>query len=205
MNNKQKNLFTRISNNIKNIKHLKLKVFSIFMLIIMLSLQFTPFMLRASATKLPYYSPGTSYIATDVYYQKNVPFSMSTLGGDTAYCIDYGKPFPTGTLSYYKQLSAQGVAILVYGYPNTSPAEMGCASDEEAFMATQMALWTVLMKTGESEGTRVFNLDNIYPKPGYEDFMKRAAAAAQRLNARAIADPYLPNPDRKSTRLNSSH
>ena len=194
MNNKQKNLFTRISNNIKNIKHLKLKVFSIFMLIIMLSLQFTPFMLRASATKLPYYSPGTSYIATDVYYQKNVPFSMSTLGGDTAYCIDYGKPFPTGTLSYYKQLSAQGVAILVYGYPNTSPAEMGCASDEEAFMATQMALWTVLMKTGESEGTRVFNLDNIYPKPGYEDFMKRAAAAAQRLNARAIADPYLPNP-----------
>ncbi len=194
MKNKQLGLINKINNSLKNIKHFKLKIFSIFMLMTLISLQFTPFMLRATATQLPFHSPSLITPATDIYYQKNVFFSNATLGGDTAYCIDYGKSLPTGTLSYYKQLSAQGVAILVYGYPHTSASEMGCASDDEAYMATQMAFWTVMAKTGESEAVRVFNLDNVYAKPGYEDFMERAAAAAKKLNARAIADPYIPNP-----------
>ena len=179
----------------KGIKNIKVKIASIFMLIALMSLQLTPFTLLATATQLQFYSPGLVTPATDVAYGKNVFFTNATLGGDTAYCVDYGRSLPTGTMTYYKQLSAQGVSILVYGYPNTSPAEMGCASADEAYMATQLAFWTVLQKTGESEGPRTFNLDNIYAKPGYEEFMQRAAAAAQRLNARALADPYIPNPE----------
>ncbi len=179
----------------KGIKNIKVKIASIFMLIALMSLQLTPFTLLATATQLQFYSPGLITPATDVAYGKNVFFTNATLGGDTAYCVDYGRSLPTGTMTYYKQLSAQGVSILVYGYPNTSPAEMGCASADEAYMATQLAFWTVLQKTGESEGPRTFNLDNIYAKPGYEEFMQRAAAAARRLNARALADPYIPNPE----------
>ena len=195
MNREHKGFFSRLYNQIIGIKHLKLKIVSIFLIFMLLTLQLSPFMLQATATQLQYYSPGLVTPATDVYYQKNVFFSNSTLGGETAYCVDYGRSLPSGTMTYYKQLSAQGVSILVYGYPNTSPAEMGCASADEAYMATQLAFWTVLQKTGESEGPRVFDLDNIYAKPGYEEFMQRAAAAAKRLNARAIADPYIPSPE----------
>ncbi|MDO4282849.1 MAG: SpaA isopeptide-forming pilin-related protein [Clostridia bacterium] len=201
MKKEHKKFSTKIGNRIRNIKNFKTKIFVIILLMMLLSLQFTPFMLRATATQLPFYSPALITPATDVYYQKNVFFSNATLGGDTAYCIDYGKSLPSGTMSYYKQLSAQGVSILVYGYPNTSAADMGCASDDEAYMATQMAFWTVMMKTGESEGPQTFNLDNIYAKPGYEEFMQRAAAAAKRLNAKAVANPYVPNP---SLTVNSS-
>jgi len=179
---------------LKNIKNIKLKVLSILMLITLMSLQLSPFMLRATASQLQFHSPGLITPATDIAYGKNVFFTNGTLGGDTAYCMDYGKSLPSGTLSYYKQLSAQGVSILVYGYPHSSAASMGCASDDEAYMATQLALWNVLTATGESEGTRTFNLDNIYAKPGYEEFMQRAAAAAIKLSARAVADPYIPNP-----------
>ena len=185
----------KVLERLKGIKNIKMKVVTILMLIVLMSLQLTPFTLLATATQLQFYSPGLVTPATDVAYGKNVFFTNATLGGDTAYCVDYGRSLPTGTMTYYKQLSAQGVSILVYGYPNTSPAEMGCASADEAYMATQLAFWTVLQKTGESEGPRTFNLDNIYAKPGYEEFMQRAAAAAQRLNARALADPYIPNPE----------
>ena len=115
---------------IKEIKNIKLKVFSILMLITLMSLQLSPFMLRATATQLQFSSPGLVTPATDIAYGKNVFFTRGTLGGDTAYCVDYGKSLPSGTMSYYRQLSAQGVSILVYGYPHSSAASMGCASDE---------------------------------------------------------------------------
>ena len=180
---------------LKGIKNIKLKVMSIFMLITLMSLQLSPFMLNATAAQLNFYSPGLVTPATDTAYNVNVYYSSGTLGGDIAYCLDYGKPLPSGTMSYYKTLSAQGLSLLVYGYPNVTPAELGCASAEEAYMATQMAFWTVMMRTGESDGPRVFNLDNVYAKPGYEEFMQRAAAAAKRLNAKAIASPYVANPE----------
>ena len=184
-----------ILNKLKGIKNIKLKVMSIFMLITLMSLQLSPFMLNATAAQLNFYSPGLVTPATDTAYNVNVYYSSGTLGGDIAYCLDYGKPLPSGTMSYYKTLSAQGLSLLVYGYPNVTPAELGCASAEEAYMATQMAFWTVMMRTGESDGPRVFNLDNVYAKPGYEEFMQRAAAAAKRLNAKAIASPYVANPE----------
>ena len=88
-------------------------------------------------------------------------------------------------MTYYKQLSAQAVSVMVYGYPNASASQLGCASEDEAYMATQMALWTVTSRTGETEGPRTFNLDNVYAKPGYEDFMQRAAAAAKKLKCKS--------------------
>ena len=129
---------------VKNIKNLKLKITSIIMLVLLLTLEFGPFAVKATAQQYQYYSPGAVSVGYDSYNGKNVWYSNATLGGETAYCIDYTCPAPSGTMTFRDYMSDQGMAILMNGYPNLTPAQMGLDNAEEAYMATQMALWEVL-------------------------------------------------------------
>ncbi len=176
---------------LKNVKRLKLKLTSIILLIALLTLEFSPFAVKATANQLNYYSPGATSVGYDAYNGKNVWFSNATLGGETAYCIDYTCPAPSGTMTFRDYLSDQGMAILMHGYPYYSAQSMGLQSDDEAYMATQLALWEVMNRTGEShKAGRIFRVENITPKAGMEGFHQRTVAAAKKLVAMAEADPY---------------
>ncbi len=176
---------------VKNIKNLKLKITSIIMLVLLLTLEFGPFAVKATAQQYQYYSPGAVSVGYDSYNGKNVWYSNCTLGGETAYCIDYTCPAPSGTMTFRDYMSDQGMSILMNGYPNLTPAQMGLDNAEEAYMATQMALWEVMNRTGESlKSGLIFRVENVTPKAGMEDFYRKTTAAAANLVARAEANPY---------------
>ena len=175
----------------KNVKRLKLKITSMVLLVALLMLEFSPFAVKATAQQLQYYSPGVVSVGYDAGNGKNVWYSRATLGGDVAYCIDYTCPAPSGTMTFRSYLSDQGMAILMNGYPNNSPAVLGCDNEDEAYMATQMALWEVMNRTGESQKSGlIFRVENVTPKAGKQDFYNKSVAAAKRLVAMAEANPY---------------
>ncbi len=173
-----------------NIKRLKLKIVSIIMLVVMLSLECSPLAVKATAQQLQFYSAGSVSVGYDSYNGKNVFYGYSTLGGNIAYCVDYTCPLPSGKMSFSRYLSDQGLAVLIHGYPNISAAALGVNNNEEAYMATQMAFWEVLNRTGESRKSgRVFRVENVTPKSGMEGFYKRTTAAAAKLVAMAESSP----------------
>ncbi len=131
-------------------------------------------------------------IVYDTYNQENVVFKNITLGGDVAYSIDYGAPETTTNLmTARKYLSDQGMAILMNGYPNCTPEEMGLANTNEAYMATQMAIWEVMNRTGESEkATKIFRVENMEPITGSEDVCNRVINVANNLVSKAENEPY---------------
>ncbi len=173
------------------VKKLKLKIVSIFLLVALLTLEFSPFAVKASAQQLPFYSAGLVSVGHDSYNDKNVWYANATLGGVTAYCMDYTCAAPSGTMTFRGYLSDQGMAILIHGYPNCSPQSIGCTSADEAYMATQMAFWEVMNRTGEShKAGKIFRVENVTPKKGMEGFYNRTVAAAARLVAMAEAQPY---------------
>lgn len=175
----------------KNVKRLKLKIASIIMLLVLFTLEFSPFAVKAAPQQLQFYCPGSISVARDVAYGKNVWYSRATLGGEVAYCVDYTCTAPSGVMTFRKYLSDAGMAVLMHGYPNCTPESIGCLSEDEAYMATQMALWEVLNRTGESNKAGIpFRVDNIQPLAGKEDFYNRAVTAAAKLVAMAEADPY---------------
>ena len=174
-----------------NIKRLKIKIMSIILLVTLLTLEFSPFAVKATASQLQFYSKAAVSVGYDSYNGKNVFYGNATLGGVTAYCIDYTCGLPSGTMTFRSYLSDQGMAILMHGYPNCTAASLGCANDEEAYMATQMALWEILNRTGESKKSGlIFRVENVTPKAGMEGFYSRSVAAAKKLVAMAEADPY---------------
>ena len=174
-----------------NIKRLKIKIMSIILLVTLLTLEFSPFAVKATASQLQFYSKAAVSVGYDSYNGKNVFYGNATLGGVTAYCIDYTCGLPSGTMTFRSYLSDQGMAILMHGYPNCTAASLGCANDEEAYMATQMALWEILNRTGESKKSGlIFRVENVTPKAGMEGFYSRSVAAAKKLVAIAEADPY---------------
>lgn len=176
---------------LKKVKRLKLKITSMILLVALLSLEFSPFAVKATAQQLQFYAPAIVSVGWDSRNDKNVWYSNSTLGGETAYCMDYSCAAPSGTMTFKKYLSDQGMSILIHGYPNCSPESIGCASADEAYMATQMALWEMLNRTGEStKAGLLFRVNDITPKSGMEDFYNRSKAAAQRLVAMAESNPF---------------
>ena len=180
-----------MKNCFKNIKRLKQKIVSMILLVAILTLDFSPFAVKATAQQLQFYSPGVISVGYDSANGKNVWYSRATLGGDVAYCIDYTCPAPSGTMTFRSYLSDQGMAILMNGYPNCSPEAIGCSSADEAYMATQMALWEVMNRTGESQKSGlIFRVENVTSKAGKEDFYNRSVADAKRLVAMAEANPY---------------
>ena len=114
-----------MKNCFKSIRRLKLKIFSLVALVTLLTLELSPFAVKATDNQLQFYAAAIKPVGYDSYNGKNVWFSNATLGGQTAYCIDYTCPAPSGTMTVRGLLSDQGMAILIHGYPNSTPAQMG--------------------------------------------------------------------------------
>ena len=89
-----------------------------------------------------------------------------------AYCLDKSKPGVGEVGGYNVSINSTISNVMVWktiinGYPYKTPAELGCANNEEAFMATKMAVYTALYDYQMSDfegigdaGYRVINAIN---------------------------------------------
>lgn len=61
-----------------------------------------------------------------------------------AYCLEVEKDYPSDqTFEFEGKPAREIVGMMAAGYPNKSAAELGVASDDDAYFATQMAVWCV--------------------------------------------------------------
>ena len=185
----------------KNIKNFKLKISMLILVLVLMVVQIGPFLVYADESRLTFSYQKFDQPATNEYYNgKNLYFAQARVGQYVGYCLDYGLPLPTssgGTVSYLRTLSPVTTAVLKYGYPYYSAAQLGVNSNEEAELATQLAVWSVVNASSfedSQKATKVLDLDNLKPVAGYESYMERVKAAAQRLINRAVAAPYYSDP-----------
>ena len=123
---------------------------------------------------------------------EEIKFDFVTINDKIAYSIDYACEQDTeNTVTFRQNLSDQGMAILINGYPNKTPDEMGCLNEDEAYMATQMALWEVANRTGESTKAQlVFRVDNVTSINGNKEICERTVNVAKKLIEYAENEPY---------------
>lgn len=63
----------------------------------------------------------------------------------TYYCLEINNDYPNDHSFDVAVKSNDKVAtLLFYGYPNISPASLGVKSDNDAYVATQIALWSLV-------------------------------------------------------------
>jgi TQXA domain-containing protein len=182
-------------------KNIKIKLFVLVTFLVLMFVQIGPYLLYADENELVFSYKRINLVATNEYYNSNnLFFSEAYVGQNVAYCLDYGVPLPVssgGTVKYVRTLSSVTTAALVYGYPNVSAASLGVNSDEEARLATQFAVWSLVHSTDPNDtrkSDKIFDMDNLVATTGYEAYMDRVKSAARRIIARSLADPYVANP-----------
>lgn len=61
-----------------------------------------------------------------------------------AYCLEVEKDYPSNhTFEFIGKPAREIVGMMAAGYPSKSAAELGVASEDDAYFATQMAVWCV--------------------------------------------------------------
>ena len=129
-------------------------------------------------------------------------FTEFEINGRTAYCVDYRFYYPqTKVPVFEKRLGAEATAVLVNGYPNVTPAQLGVSTELEAMLATQLAFWNVLGVTKECDSYVQLKFSNLSALAGKEAAFSRALNAAKKIAANAFSNPYKFN---ASIRVNSS-
>ena len=137
-------------------------------------------------------------VASNEYYKADLKYSEATLGEDVAYSMDYNSQLPCANgekLKKLRYLSGMTTAVLFYGYPNASIEELGVESEQEARLATQFAVWRIAHAIEDAKTLEyLFDMINLKPYDGYEDYLNRVKVAAQKIIDNAIANPYYANP-----------
>ena len=138
-----------------------------------------------------YQSKGVAMLY-DTTNEKDVLYNPIVLGGELAYSIDYDCDTPTSdTLSFRKYLSDAGMAVMMNGYPNKSLKDMGVNTIDEAYIATQIAIWEIMNRTGESKNANsVFRVEDTKAIEGKEDSYNRIINAVKKLVQEAEDNPY---------------
>lgn len=152
---------------------------------------------------------GISPVCYDSTNQRDITFKFLTVDDEIAYSMDYAcEQSNENTVKFKQYLSDQGMAILMNAYPRKTPEEMGCKNADEAYMATQMAIWEIMNRTSEaSKSSTLFRVKNVTPVSGKEDVSNRIVEVAQKLVNSAENDPYNVVPtmviDNSNAKLNS--
>ena len=126
-----------------------------------------------------------------------VKIANTKLGDNVAYSITYNYDIiPQGELSYTKYfVSGELTSVFMNGYPNLSYEEMDLQNEEEAYIATQLAVYEIISRkqlTDISNGT--FSLDMIRAsEEQYEEMVDRMLNKAKELANYAMENPYNSN------------
>ncbi|AQR95213.1 MULTISPECIES: thioester domain-containing protein [Clostridium] len=89
------------------------------------------------------------------------------------YCLEINKNYPSGqSFSSIGDLSKNIGNVVAAGYPNRSPAELNLSDENEAYFATQIAIWSAMegYDVNKFKGENPYVLDAI--RNIYNDGMK---------------------------------
>src|SRR5574344_1879199 len=184
-----KKFFSKVGKGLLKFKETKVKVIVTIILAAVMLVDLNPFFLKAGRETLVYTCHNGTQLAYGFDNNLNVLayYSICKMGGHVAYCVDYHvKDPPNGSgLPYIKNIKEnKAIAVLLNGYPNKSPAQMGVDNADEAYLATQMAIWTAVNGTSDTKGAN-FYIDKIQPNvkenKDYEKLFKNAKTAAKSL------------------------
>lgn len=126
----------------------------------------------------------------DVY----VKIAQTKLDEEVAYSITYNYDIiPEGNMTYTYYFTNEYVTtVLINGYPHVSYQDMGLQSEEEAYLATQLAVYEIISRNdidGVSNGT--FSLDKIVASEDqYKDMVDRILIKAKQMADNAIENTY---------------
>lgn len=123
--------------------------------------------------------------------------AMTKIGDEVAYSLTYRYDLiPSGQMVTNSHFTAGSMAsILLNGYPNKSYEDMGLTSDEEAYLATQLAVYEFVSKMQyEDISNGEFSIDNVIASDEqYEDMVARIKLKAKELLNYALENPYEEN------------
>lgn len=164
-------ILKKIGKVFSKLKETKVKVIITLIVTCIMLIDLNPFFLKAGRETLVYtFNDGMQIpYAFDNNHNSYSYYSISWMGGHVAYCMDYDiKNPPNGTgLQYLRNVkSNKVVAVLMNGYPNKTAKQLGAANNEEAYLATQMAVWAALNGSSETKGLN-FNMSKLQPNVKY--------------------------------------
>lgn len=169
-----KKIVEKIGKGYSKLRQTRVKIIIIAILTVIMLVDVNPFFLKAGRETLVYtFKDGIQHpYAFDNNHNSYSYYAISWMGGHVAYCMDYDiKNPPNGTgLQYIGNVkSNKAVAVLMNGYPTKSAAQLGAANDEEAYLATQMAVWTAVNGTSDTKGLN-FDMNKLQANLKYSSY-----------------------------------
>ena len=177
----------------KKMKNLRSKIFVILGLFALMIADLNPFFVNAGRENLTYKHAGYKAAMFDNNLNRYTEYGIATVGGNQAYCIDYGYKAPASgaSLTYLKTVrSNKLVAVVSNGYPNKSVAQLGAVNIDAAYLGTQMAVWQTVNGTSYTKGN-AFDLNKIQPAAGYENVVNNAKQVAAKILASGTYNPTI--------------
>ena len=177
----------------KLLKKVRSKVFVVLALLGIMIADLNPFFVNAGRENLAYSHGAYLPVMFDNLHNNYHSYAISTIGGNQAYCIDYGimAPLESTSLSYIKTVrSNKLVSVISNGYPNRTVAQLGANSVEAAYLGTQMAVWQTVNGTGYTKGIG-FDINKIQPAAGYVEVVENAKKVAANILAKNTYNPSI--------------
>ncbi len=179
----------------KKMKNIKSKILVIFAVLFVMIADLNPFSVNAGRENLAYSHAPYKAAMYDNLNNAYHEYAITTIGGNQAYCIDYGvrAPKEMSSLSYIKTVrSNKLVSVISNGYPNKTVAQLGAINVEAAYLGTQMAVWQTVSGTSYTKG-KTFNLNNIQPNAagGYTEVVNSAKKVAANILAKNTYNPSI--------------
>lgn len=123
--------------------------------------------------------------------------AMTKIGNEVAYSLTYRYDLiPSGQVVTNSHFNAGSItSILLNGYPNKSYEDMELDSDEEAYLATQLAVYEFISYMQyEDISNGEFSIDSITESDKqYEDMVVRIKLKAKELLNYALENPFREN------------
>lgn len=128
----------------------------------------------------------------------NVEILKAKLDDKVSYSITYKtNEKPKGEMNATKQYSNGYItSVLINGYPNVSYEEMNLQSEDEAYLATQLAIYQMLAKKNSTIINGEFNINNIIScDEEHSDMVQRIVLKAKEIYSLAMEEPYIESAD----------
>lgn len=191
-----KKIVKKIGSALSKLKNTKAKIIITAILTVIMLIDVNPFFLKAGRETLVYtFKDGIQHpYAFDNSHNSYSYYAISWMGGHVAYCIDYDiKNPPNGTgLQYKKNVkSNKVVAVLMNGYPTKSASQLGLSNNEEAYLATQMAVWTAVNGTSDTKGLS-FDMSKLQANVKYSSYTSDMVKNAKKVASQLLKTSYNP-------------
>lgn len=204
-----KKILKKVGSGLSKLRNTKAKIIITAILTVIMLVDVNPFFLKAGRETLVYtFKDGIQHpYAFDNNHNSYSYYAISWMGGHVAYCMDYDvKNPPNGTgLQYIGNVkSNKVVAVLMNGYPAKSASQLGLPNNEEAYLATQMAVWSAVNGTSDTKGLN-FDMNKLQPNLKYSQYTSEMVTNGKKVAKQLLSKSYNPGTfalDSSSSKVN---